>query len=180
MKYFATLTLNQFDTLTVDEFERLMVDPVGPFEFAASGVYRAGAVAAQVEGSKPTGINMVITRAITIAESSVTLLARLQDAHSNDVLAEYVTSVAVKVFDKTLGTQTYTTTPTVSTVIFDTIQEDARWTVDGIGYNFAFTVPGSALPTGGTTYRVEILITPASGDPFFVLYDLQTISIFSE
>ena len=51
----------------------------------------------------------------------------------------------------------------VADVINDTLQVDARWDADALGYNFLWVVPGSCFPVGGHRYQVQLLFTPAAG-----------------
>lgn len=58
---------------------------------------------------------------------------------------------------------------TVSAVVFNTLQTDARWTVDSTGYNLLFTVPAACFPNAGD-YTVRCDLTPSGGNPFPAVY----------
>ncbi len=67
---------------------------------------------------------------------------------------------------------------TVSAIIFNTLQTDARWTVDSTGYNFRHTIDVSsnnAFAVAGRNYLVEYLLMPASGQVIIVRFRLNCI-----
>lgn len=41
-------------------------------------------------------------------------------------------------------------------VIFDTLQTDGYWGLDGVGYNFRSSFATASFPDGGGSYRIEI------------------------
>lgn len=55
--------------------------------------------------------------------------------------------------------------PAVTSVVFDTLQTDVRWTKDSIGYNVAY---GVAMPDADTLYELRITLTATNGDTFVV------------
>lgn len=76
-------------------------------------------------------------------------------------------SVAVKVFDGS-GTQVLTTlAPSVSSVIYDTLQTSGTWgnLIEGgyTGGNFRYTIPATYFSCGGDILRVEIMVTLSDG-----------------
>jgi hypothetical protein len=81
----------------------------------------------------------------------------------NLILQADVSSISVKVFDVD-GAQIGTTlTPSAASTIFDTLQTAATWGNLSRGGNFRYSVDGSYFPTGGTTNRVEVVITLTDG-----------------
>jgi len=64
---------------------------------------------------------------------------------------------------------------TVSAVIFDTLQTGDVWTKDSTGYNFLHAIPAASLPNGGHRHRVVYLFTPASGETFTLVGELDVL-----
>ena len=122
----------------------------------------------------------MITRAIATENSSATILTRVLGADGNPVTRADVSAVTVKVWDRDGAALINTHTPDVADAIYDTLQLDPRWTFDSTGYNLAIDIPGADLPDGDTTYRIEIKLTPTSGDGIYVIVDLKTENILSE
>jgi hypothetical protein len=120
---------------------------------------------------------MIPIKAQIIANSTATLVARVQDTLGNNLLQSTTTSIVVNVFDLIAETQTYTGSQTIASVVFNTLQVDGRWSQDNTGYNVAIPLAGSCFPAGGTTYRAEVNITPTNGDAFIIIYDLQCIEV---
>jgi cystathionine beta-lyase/cystathionine gamma-synthase len=108
-------------------------------------------------------------------DSGFSIMGRVLGPDATNVTQAGVTSIAFSVYDKAnLAVALSTGTMTVSTVIFDTLQTDARWTVDSTGYNFRYDAPNTLLPRGSATYRLEVAFTPASGSPFHTVYEATT------
>jgi hypothetical protein len=63
-------------------------------------------------------------------------------------------------------------------VIFDTLQTDARWTVDSTGFNFAHTIDiseNAAFALAGREYLVEYTLTPVSGQVIIIRFHINVI-----
>lgn len=58
---------------------------------------------------------------------------------------------------------------TVSSVVYDTLQTDSRWTEDSTGYNFGYDLPASYIASAGE-YRFEFVFNPASGEDFVLVW----------
>ena len=67
---------------------------------------------------------------------------------------------------------------TVGEVIFDTLQTDARWTRDTIGYNFRHTIDVStymAFALAGRDYLVEYRLMPATGQVILARFRFHSL-----
>jgi hypothetical protein len=64
---------------------------------------------------------------------------------------------------------------TVANVVFDALQTDAVWTKDSTGYNFSHAIPAADLPNGGHRYRVVYVFTPASGEAFTEVGEIDVL-----
>lgn len=63
-------------------------------------------------------------------------------------------------------------------VVFNSLQTDARWTVDTIGYNFRHVLDVSVYPAFATAdrkYLVEYALTPLVGQVILVRYRINVI-----
>lgn len=113
-------------------------------------------------------------------DGGASFLARLVGHSGSNVTQASLSAITVKVFDMDSAdpdTEVYSETLTISSVIFDTLQTDSRWTVDTTGYNFLHAMSATAFPTGGHNYRVEYKFTPASGQVFWALFDVLSTNI---
>ena len=63
---------------------------------------------------------------------------------------------------------------TVSAVVFNALQTDARWTIDTTGYNFAHTLATTDIPDGDSFYLVQYLFTGATGGVSMVEFRIQS------
>jgi hypothetical protein len=69
------------------------------------------------------------------------------------------------------------TSVTISSSIFDTLQTAAPWdsVADTNGYNFKFTLPAASRPTEGW-HRVQFVFTPATGEAYPVVWIIETLA----
>ena len=125
--------------------------------------------------------------------SGIAVLARVEGNDGQLITQATISSVAWTLTDLTTGAIVSTGTWTVSTTVFQALQQqsaDPRWTLDtpthpgpdGLsGYNLLGIVPASAFQLGTPAvtppgyppqaphqYQVDVLLTPASGQPFRV------------
>ncbi len=110
------------------------------------------------------------------------LMARVVSVDGSAMLQSSVSSISYGVFDLSVGsppTQVASGTLTVGTVVYDTLQTDARWTKDTTGYNFGWSAPASIFPKGGRKYQVEIKIVPTSGENFFLIFLITSKEVYS-
>jgi len=121
-------------------------------------------------------------RATIWEDGGATPLARVTGADGAAITQASLTSISYKVFDlnsTTPSTAVATGTVTIATSVFDTLQTDAIWSEDTSGYNFKHTIASTVFTTGGHAYRVEYLFTPASGQPFWVVFELHTHEVMT-
>ena len=107
-------------------------------------------------------------------DGGVSLVRRFQLNGTNAIKSDVdtITWKAWNIDDAT--TVTASGTLTVSDVVFDGLQKDGFWTIDGTGYNFRHDIAASVLATGGATYRIEHKITPVSGEVTFLKWEVTT------
>lgn len=120
---------------------------------------------------------IIVTEAV-FEDSGCYLMARIRGNDAANIVQSDITSINLCVNRK--GEPSPDTTGsavTVSSVVFNTLQTDARWTVDGTGYNFRYAVSAAELPLGGRTYLFEFKFTPASGPVFHVVFEVPTLNL---
>ena len=124
----------------------------------------------------------LITKANVWEDSDCVCMARVVGIDADEITQADVSSIALKVFDEDAAdpdTAVSEASLTVSAVVFDTLQTDARWQVDTTGYNFRYTIPAAALATGDHTYTVEFVFTMADTTKFPVVFSLYAQALRS-
>ena len=126
----------------------------------------------------------LVTSANILEDNPVTCMARIVDGDGVNITVAGTSTVTVSVFDTTtgsVGSLNATGLTVDSSLIFDSLQEVGlsgnRWTKDQDGYNFRYAIPGSNFNTADTTYPIEFLFTPASGNPWFVVFEVTTTEV---
>lgn len=100
--------------------------------------------------------------------SSFSVMYRIQ-ADGANVTQSDVSSIQYAVInDGTKEVITSLASLTVSSVVFDTLQTDDRWTEDNTGYNFRHDVDQSVLTNPDISYRFEYKVTLSSGNEFWL------------
>lgn len=113
-----------------------------------------------------------------IEDSGVRWMARVLGQSGSAIVQADVSSIAYSVYDKSdTTTATTTGTLTVSDVIYNTLQTDSRWGKDATGYNFGWNVPASIFAAGNKTYRIEVKITPSSGEAIHIVRDFPVVAL---
>lgn len=119
----------------------------------------------------------IIVAANAIAgHSGAALYARVTNSAGTAITQATLTSIHYKVNDLTSGTRGTKTSLTIASVIFDVLQTGEGWDVDSTGYNFATVIndtefswdPDSDPAVIDHRIQVDVLFTPASGEPFVV------------
>lgn len=108
-------------------------------------------------------------------DTPAVIMARITDVDGVNINQASVSSVTLAVWDKdsTSTTAVSTSTLTVSTCIYTTLQT-TNWTADSIGYNFKDTLSTSAMSTAGHRYLAQYDIVPASGGSYPVQFEFLT------
>lgn len=126
----------------------------------------------------------IIHRSSGFEGQPLTLLDRINGLAGVPIGQADVGSIQYTCTELDSGEEVATRALTVADVVFDALQaDDPRWDVDAAGFNFEYTAPGSDFPSGGTTYRIEILFTPPAPNAdqaFFVVHQHTTIEILSD
>ena len=113
-----------------------------------------------------------------IEDSGVRWMARILGQSGSAIVQADVSSIAYSVYDKSdTSTATTTGTLTVGDVIYNTLQTDSRWGKDATGYNFGWNVPASIFAAGNKTYRIEVKITPSSGEAIHIVRDFPVVAL---
>lgn len=124
----------------------------------------------------------LVTKAVVHEDTSVTLLARVMVDASNTltpaVQADF-SAIAYQVYNA--GTQVTTSTSlTIASVIYNTLQTGTIWGVDDTGFNFKATIAAGSFPAGNQVYTVEVKFTLAGGNVFFGVAEVHTSDLQSQ
>ncbi len=117
---------------------------------------------------------------------SATLLARVVGAAGAVVARADIASIKYSIYlldeddpDSQTAVTGHVAVPlSVSGVIFDTLQTDALWTKDSLGYNFKHLLNVAAQPAfaaAGRSYRIVYELTPAAGQVILVRFRVHSI-----
>lgn len=114
-------------------------------------------------------------------DSDLVIMARVVAVSGDPVNQATLDSIFISVWNRVTGQPAGVEEELdISEVIFNTLQNDNRWTVDSVGYNFRCLVPGERFATGGVTYRVEIMGVPVTGAIFpLAVVDVEAQNRFS-
>lgn len=124
-------------------------------------------------------MSTVIIEGEAFEDSSVSLMRCITGPNGVNITQASISSITYKVFDlDDTSEPTATGSLTVSSVVFDTLQTDARWTKDSIGYNFRWDTPAALLEDGNKVYRFEIKFTTTAGEVFPVVFHVSTVGLY--
>jgi len=98
-------------------------------------------------------------------DSTFSVMLRLQVDGSNATQSA-LSSITWKAWnERNVGTVHASGTLTVSSVVFDTLQTDGRWTADTTGYNFRHDITQATFTDPGR-YVIEYTVTMTGGNSF--------------
>ena len=126
------------------------------------------------------------THGTAFKNGSATLLARVVGKDGANIVQADVASAEYSVYlldDQDADSRTAVTghsgvALTVNELIFNTLQKDALWTVDEVGYNFRHVLDVSenqAFTVAGRRYLVEFELTPSGGQVILVRFRINVI-----
>lgn len=114
-------------------------------------------------------------------DGAASFMARVTGPDGDNIVQADITSITFKVYDAG-GTEAATGTLTMATVVFDTLQTDARWNpdIDTTGYNFRDDRVAGTFTAGGR-YTVEYKFTPTSGADyvFWVTFKVAAMAVLT-
>lgn len=119
------------------------------------------------------------TLATIYEDTGITCMARIQGGDASNITQATTSAITVAVFKNANTSATYTASLTVADVVFDALQTDSRWDYDSTGYNFRTELPALVFDTGDATYTVEYKFTPTSGSQYFVIYEIDTVEVYT-
>jgi hypothetical protein len=139
-----------------------------------------------------------IFRGTVSGQTGTTLMARLRGQNGVLVTQGTLLSITYTITNITTGAAVGSGTLVVSTVIFDSLQQnDPRWKqdsaakpgLDGVwGFNFLAQIPAASFPvspqsTAGIaapnpTYQVDCVFTPIAGEPFRVIFQVTADKVY--
>jgi hypothetical protein len=98
-------------------------------------------------------------------DSTFAVMLRLQVDGVN-ATQSVLSAITWKAWDEqNTGTVHASGTLTVSSVVFDTLQTDGRWTADSTGYNFRHDITQATFTDPGR-YVIEYTVTMTGGNSF--------------
>lgn len=120
-----------------------------------------------------------------LEDCGISLMDRVYGNAGTAITQATITAISYKVYSHTSkdkavdaedGTLIASGSLTVASVVFDTLQTDARWTKDSTGYNFRYDSPATDRPAGGW-HRYEIVFDPSSGENFAAVWVVETLAM---
>jgi hypothetical protein len=112
-------------------------------------------------------------------DSAVVVTALLLDTPDETALVQSdFSAIAWKLFNYNDRTKVASGTLTISSVVFNTLQD---WPAkpNETGYNFKAEFSGTYFTQATQRYRMEILFTLSGGESFPVILDLSATEVFS-
>ncbi|HUT14520.1 MAG TPA: hypothetical protein VMY42_28800 [Thermoguttaceae bacterium] len=107
-------------------------------------------------------------------------LARVADNEGTNITQSDVSSIAWSLWDMSdTSAAVASGTLLASNVITDTPTDDAAWTVDDTGFNFAWTWTDDTSNSGGKTLRSEVVITLTSGEIIVLIFEGRFDTVYS-
>lgn len=137
--------------------------------------------------NKEDSIVPVVVTGFGPARSGVTLMRRIRGNNGQLITQASITSIGYVVTNLKTGVSAASVSLIVADVVFDSLQTDARWTVDSTdypgddgsaGYNLRATIPASNFPVSTaavetpteTEFQIDVRFVPTSGEAFVMKF----------
>ena len=112
--------------------------------------------------------------------SGVVVMARIVGEDAALVTQATFTTIAYSVVDVDRNKESQGSgAVTIADAVYDTAQTGNAWPFSD-GFNFRFVLPASCFPRGGHFYRGEFTFTPAAGQVFHAVVDLDAKDLYSK
>jgi len=138
----------------------------------------------------PDNANVILTRCEVVRGSTICCMARVVDTESSAYITQ--ANVSTVTYTITLLDEDYPDDPnndsavsghsavalTKTACVYDTLQTGAPWTKDSTGFNFKHVIDVSTNPAfaiAGRSYRVQVTITPVSGQRIDIPFKAEVI-----
>jgi len=123
---------------------------------------------------------------VVFKNGTATLLARIVGSDAAAINQADIDSIAYSVYQLDESDPNAATvipghdnvSLSVSDVVFNTLQVDARWTIDSVGYNFRHEIDVSTSPAftvAGPYFQVRYELTPIVGQVVVARFKLRVI-----
>ena len=109
---------------------------------------------------------MIYRHTVIWEDSGYTVLARILGHDGTAITQSDVSGTIAWTVAERSAPDTVVTSGTVAIAdtVYDALQtNDARWTKDTTGFNFAAAMAVDTVPTGSKTYHLRFTFTPSSG-----------------
>ena len=114
----------------------------------------------------------LITRGTVVEASAYKLYGQIFKADGSLALAADVSGLEYQVFQLPDTSAPIDSAPLTPADVVKATPE----TVDGVEYNLVWSPdPETTIPEGNRTYRIELGVTPQTGEPFYFLWELVTV-----
>ncbi len=151
-----------------------------PFDLASYTYPRMELAAAAWPGDSTVPRTAMQTQLHVPEGTHVTLLGRARTEDNSLLVQADVDNIVLRVFERPVDSpaaEVFSETLTVADVVFDSMQTDARWRGDSVGYNFRYTITAPQLVAqGGVATRYEVTINLTSGGPIRQAWEVHASS----
>ena len=115
-----------------------------------------------------------VHRATVWEDSGLSIMDRVYGPTAALITQAALTSITATLF--LAGVQVQQSTLTIATVVFDTLQTDARWTLDATGYNFRHDIAAAWFAVPGK-YRMEYKFDPVTGEDWHDVWAIDVLAL---